>query len=93
MAVYLVSYDIKQGHGSHDYQDLYDALDAIASRRILQSVFLVSTARSSKKLYEHLLGFMDPKDRLWVSKVRKDEYSYRAMPGIGAWLKANPPGI
>lgn len=41
MAVYVISYDIKQGSGTHDYDDLYRALDKLASHRILLSVFLV----------------------------------------------------
>ena len=94
MPVYVVSYDLKQGSGSHDYADLYAALDKLKSHRVLLSVFLVSTPQNSRALFDHLSGFMDPKDRLWISRMpprTKIDYSFKAMSGTNDWLKKHPP--
>ena len=91
MPVYVVSYDIKQGDGSHDYQDLYAAFDAIDSHKILLSVYLVSSTASVKELAAYFQQHMDAKDRLWVSEVHAREYSGRAMAGTSDWLKRHPP--
>lgn len=94
MPVYVVSYDIKQGQGPHDYDDLYAAFDKLKSHRVLLSVFLVYTSWTAKQLSDHLYSHMDSKDRIWVSrmppKVNQD-HAYRAMPGTNAWLKKYPP--
>jgi len=94
MPVYVVSYDLKQGDGSHDYDDLYEAFDALESHRVLYSVFLVSTSATAKVLGDYLFQHMDTKDRIWVSRMppgSHTNYSYRAMPGTNAWLKKHPP--
>jgi hypothetical protein len=91
VAVYLVTYDLKQGSGTHDYQDLYDALDAYENHKVLYSVRLVSTSIGYKALFDDLLQHMDPKDRLWVTELRKSQFTYRAMAGTNDWLKRHPP--
>lgn len=91
MAVYVASYDLKLGSGTHDYQDLYDAFDALESHKILYSVYLVASDASAEALWAYLNQHMDPKDRLWVSEVHRAENWYRAMAGTTAWLKAHPP--
>jgi hypothetical protein len=91
MAVYLVTYDLKQGSGTHDYADLYKAFDKLECVKILYSVYLVSTTSTASEVDQYFRTFMDPKDRIWVSEVHKDEYAGRVMtPGV-QWLKNNPP--
>lgn len=91
MAAYVVSYDLKQGSGTHDYSDLDKAFAKLNCHKILYSVYLVSTTSTPGQLSKSLLGHMDPKDRLWVSEVHKDEYAGRIMEGGLDWLKKNPP--
>ncbi len=91
MAVYLVTYDLKLGSGTHSYQDLYDAIDAYPNHKVLYSVHLISTSLSYQALHDDLLQHMDPKDRLWVTELRKDQFTYRSMPGTNNWLKQHPP--
>ncbi len=35
MAVFLVTYDLKQGRGTHDYADLYKAFERLESVKIV----------------------------------------------------------
>ena len=53
MTIYVVSYDLKQGDQTHDYQDLYDAFDELESHRILLSVYLVSVSLTAKGLRDY----------------------------------------
>jgi hypothetical protein len=48
MALYLLSYDISEKN--HDYQSLYDFLDANKAKRILYSEWAVPWANDSKAL-------------------------------------------
>lgn len=93
MAVYLVTYDLKLGNGTHSYQDLYDAMDAYQNCKVLLSVRLIETSIGSKALQDDLLQHMDPKDRLFVTELRKGQFDYRAMAGINAWLEKHPPRV
>ncbi|WP_448536909.1 hypothetical protein [Sphingobium yanoikuyae] len=91
MAVFLVTYDLKQGSGTHDYADLYKAFERLESVKILYSVYLVATTSTATEVDQYLRSFMDPKDRLWVSEVHKGEYSGRVMTAGVEWLRNNPP--
>lgn len=93
MPVYVVSYDLKLGDGTHDYADLYAAFDKLVSHKVLYSVYLVSTAWTARQLKDHLFQHMDGKDRMWVSRMppgANDNYAYSAMAGTNAWLKKHP---
>jgi hypothetical protein len=91
MAVYVVSYDLKLGSGTHDYKDLYAALAKFDSVKILYSVYLLSSTSSAATLRDHLRKFMDPKDRLWVSRVTGDHSGFIMDEGV-KWLNTHPTG-
>ena len=94
MPIYVVSYDLKLGHGSHDYDDLYGAFEKLASHKVLYSVYLVSTTSTAQQLKEYLSQYMDEKDRIWVSRLppkSHTDYAYLAMAGTNDWLKKHPP--
>lgn len=90
MAVYIVSYDLKLGDGAHDYADLYAAFDQLDCVKALYSVYLISTSSTATQIKDYLKQYMDPKDRLWVSRVPSG-YSGFIMKEAVDWLKTHPP--
>lgn len=89
MAVYVVSYDIKLGSGSHDYDDLYAAFDELDSVKILYSVYLVSSQMGAHDLRTFLQRHMDPLDRIWVSAVTANHSGFIMDEGVH-WLQRHP---
>jgi hypothetical protein len=87
LAVYLVSYELKNEISSADYQPLWDALNRLTSQKVQRSVWLVASEDPVRRIHSYLKQYMDEDDRLWVSKVGS-EYSYMgAMPGTTDFLK------
>jgi hypothetical protein len=66
-------------------------MDAYANHKVLLSVRLIETSKGWKALKDDLLRHMDPKDRIFVTELRKAQYGYRAMHGTTDWLAAHPP--
>ena len=65
MAVYLISYDLRQSN--FDYKPLYTALYAIEAKHIQDSVWGVNTRSSAKVVFDYLWRHMhNEKDRLFV---------------------------
>jgi hypothetical protein len=65
MAVYLISYDLRQSN--FDYKPLYTALYAIEAKHIHDSVWGVNTRSSAKVVCDYLWRHMhNEKDRLFV---------------------------
>ncbi|MFG6519512.1 hypothetical protein ACGYLX_18915, partial [Sulfitobacter sp. 1A13496] len=71
MAVYLVSYDLRNEQSSADYQPLFDRLKRYDCHRIQDSVWLVAINSTAIQLRKYLAEVMDSNDLLWVSQVRR----------------------
>lgn len=93
MAIYILSYDLINEKGSKvDYQKLYDELERLKAHRVQDSIWLVNLDNTAKEVLEHVKGFIDSNDKLWVSSIRKGEHWYtNANSGTNKWLEENPP--
>lgn len=89
MAVYLITYDIKLGEGPRDYDDLYAAIAEFDSVKILYSVYLLVSTSNAAALRQHFRQFLDPNDRIWVSKVT-DDHAGAIMDAGVKWLNTHP---
>ncbi|PHH40240.1 hypothetical protein [Pseudomonas putida] len=68
MALYLVTYDL---HKQRDYPRIIEAIQkAGESEELLESVWLVSSARGIVELKEHLMGFIDSDDSIAVLPLK-----------------------
>lgn len=89
MSIYIVSYDLKNAD-STDYDELYSYLNSINSHRIQDSVWLIKTNKSLSKVKQKIKTFMSEYDRLWVSIVNDDEYTFsKSRSGTNDWLNGN----
>lgn len=88
MTSYTVSYDLIK---RKDYQSLWDELKRLGAHRTQDSYWLVSVSNTAKELHDHLKGFIDGDDKLWVSELTKNHYFSNANAGTNNWLKSNPP--
>lgn len=67
MKSYLVSYDLKK---NRNYQKLYDALDVMGAKRILESTWLFKERNTnSDYLRDYFKTVIDSDDMLLVSEV------------------------
>lgn len=67
MKSYLVSYDLKK---NRNYQKLYDALDVMGAKRILESTWLFKERNTnSDYLRDYFKTVIDSDDMLIVSEV------------------------
>lgn len=86
MSIYIISYDLKNAD-STDYDELYSHLNSINSHRIQDSVWLIKTNNSLPKVKQKIKAFMSESDRLWVSIVNEDEYTFsKSRAGTNDWL-------
>lgn len=80
MALYFVEYDLRAP--GRNYQPLYDSLEALGAKRILESLWGLSHANTTCVLLrDHLKPKIDSNDRLIVAKV-SDWASLRSMTDI-----------
>lgn len=63
MPRYVVSYDLMK---KKDYQSLWDALERAEARRVLLSVWTLSTSWTTREVFDWLHKYMDSDDRLVV---------------------------
>lgn len=93
MTVYLIGYDLVNEKGSKfDYQKLWDELKRLGAHRVQLSLWLANVSGTAQEIAEHIKGFVDKDDRVWVSRVRPSEHWYvNAIGGTNDWLKRNPP--
>ena len=92
MSIFLVAYDLRNESGSQDYEPLWAELKRLGGIRTQYSLWLVNVNNTAKEVCEHFQGFVDPDDRVWVSRVRANSYWYvNAIGGTNKWLTANPP--
>jgi hypothetical protein len=76
---YLITYDLLRP--GKDYSSLTKELTRLGARRILLSVWTMTSASSAVQIRDHLARFVDANDRIWVS-------TYGAWAGRG--LLAQP---
>lgn len=76
MALYFVDYDLRK---QRNYQDLYDALDALGAKRVLESLWALSHNNSScARIRDHLRLHIDADDGLVVTQIA-DWASYKTL--------------
>ena len=86
MALFLLSYDLRN---DRDYQSLYDKLDEFKAIRVLESCWCFKRYNTNAEgLRDYFSKFIDSDDGLWVSEiaVNKDGYYQWA----GRHLDGNP---
>lgn len=94
MSVYLISYDLvdEKKNPQHDYQVLWDELKRLKAFRTNLSVWLISVDNTPNEILEHFKNFVDANDRIWITKLRKGQFTYtNAIAGTKKWLEGNPP--
>lgn len=91
MPIYTVTYDLIAKDGNQrDYQPVWDAIDKFPNFQALYSVFLVE-ASSAASIKAELEAVLKKGDRYLIDRLRPNEHTFRAMPGINDWLEAHPP--
>jgi CRISPR/Cas system-associated endoribonuclease Cas2 len=79
MALYLISYDIKQ-QTSGDYVDLYSRLESMKATHILESVYVVKEAEdSANEIARRLRDDIRPGDHLLVIEVTDDAAAHNLL--------------
>ena len=92
MTVYLLTYDLVNETGGYDYQTLWDELNRLEAQKTQYSVWLVNLNNTPREVHNHFKQFVDSDDRLWVTRLRPNEYTYsNAIKGTNDWLSKNPP--
>ncbi|WP_148260801.1 hypothetical protein [Ectopseudomonas mendocina] len=76
MALYFISYDLRN---DRDYQNLYDELESFNAVRVLESYWCFNRINTScKGLREYFSRFIDADDGLCVTEVT-DWSTYNAL--------------
>lgn len=78
MAMYVVSYDLREGATVEDYQRIGEALRGLGAEKVLLSQWALRSSFTADTLRDHLATFMDGNDRLLVTQVL-DWAGYRLM--------------
>lgn len=91
MTSYVVAYDLVKESSSHDYGPLTKELERLGGHRTQYSLWLVNVANTAKELHDHIRGYLDKNDRLWVLELTKSHYYSKAMAGTNDWIAKNPP--
>src|ERR1700693_4456144 len=69
MALYLISYDLRNHATFGQYETLIAELERLGARRVLLSEWIVKRTETSAVLRDHLKGFIHATDRLLVTEV------------------------
>ncbi|VXC04661.1 CRISPR-associated protein Cas2 [Massilia sp. 9I] len=88
MTTYTVSYDLNR---EKDYALLLDELRRLDGVRTQASFWLVAVNNTAKELHDHLKGFVDSDDALWVSEVTSNKHYSNAKKGTNNFLATYPP--
>ena len=87
MSVFVVSYELKNEVGSAAYRPLWDALERLTSHKVQRSLWLVSWNGTPFALQNHLKPYIDEDDRIWISRVHRNEAAYSgAIAGTKKFL-------
>lgn len=85
MANFLVTYDLIK---DKDYKRLTDELERLGSHKALLSVWLLDLNNTTVQVREHLTGFVDNDDKVFVSEMTVKPSFTKAFKGTSAWLDA-----
>ncbi|ACT00316.1 hypothetical protein [Paenibacillus sp. JDR-2] len=88
MNTYLVSYDLVAPQ--MDYSDLYKRIKAYPYwARVLESVWVVKTSTSSKKIRDNLNMAIDNHDKLYIAKLSGEAAWININSNVSGWLEEN----
>jgi hypothetical protein len=88
MSTYVVTYDLIK---RKDYPKLWEELERLDGNRALESIWLLNVQNTAREVHDHLKGFIDSDDVLWVSELTKKHWFSNVKAGTNDWLKKNPP--
>lgn len=86
----IITYDLRKERNSDDYKKLYDVIEKQGETiRILESVWMVYTTKTSEQLRDFLLPYIDKDDGIFIadmangqgswSNLDADDYSVKAL--------------
>ena len=84
MAVYLVTYDLRQP--GKDYSSVHEFLKQFAYCKDLESVWLIDTQWTAQQLRDGLQQRIDSNDKTFVVRLIRDWASYNY--GCADWLNS-----
>ena len=85
MAVLIINYDLKKP--GRDYNPLYDAIKTYTWCHILDSCWLVDTAKTTAQVRDHLKTKVDTNDEIFVARLRQD-WATTFSDKATEWLKS-----
>ena len=92
MAIYALAYDLIAEKDGQDYKPLWAELKRLGAHRVQYSLWLLNLNNTAREVIAHFKQFVDANDALWVSSVRRGEYSFsNARTGTNEWLRENTP--
>lgn len=93
MPVYMVSYDILNEGGTHDYEPLWKDLKSVGAQSVQDGLWVVELDSDLPCVESRFAGFLDRGDRLLVSCLKNGQFlQSQSRSGTDAWLAAHPPG-
>lgn len=91
MPVYMVSYDILNEGGTHDYEPLWKDLRQSGAHSMQNGLWVVELDCELPCVESRFAGFLDRGDRLMVSRLKSGEFlQSQSRAGTDAWLAAHP---
>lgn len=79
--LYIISYDLR--NPNRDYQTLYDELDRLQAKRVLESLWAVRrTSTDAGRLRDHMKGFIDGDDRVLVAAIDNKWGTFNALHAL-----------
>ena len=89
MAVYLVSYDLR--NPGRNYAPLWARLVDWKAQRALESLWLMDTAASAVTIRDDLKQYIDLNDRILITKLAGETAWTTLQAGASEWLHAHFP--
>jgi len=88
MKNYIISYDL---HDQRNYQPVWDLLNRIGAVRLLESLWVVTTAHGSAQIRDALKAAADQDDSIVVIELiaGAEWSSWNAKPAGTNWLTTN----
>lgn len=83
MKMALVAYDLHKP--SKHYKPLYAALDKLGGRRVLRSVWAITSSGNDRDIFQQLSDKMDNDDALWVVPFESTETLSRNAGPRAVW--------
>ena len=83
MAKFLVTYDLIK---DKNYKLLADELERLEGHKALLSVWLLDLTNTTTEVRQHLGGFVDDDDKLFVAEMTVKPSFTKAFKGTSAWL-------